>query len=780
MNKSAYGLKISAFIAITTIIGFLFSVLVIKNFSAPLSGGGDLDYWEYTGFYLSENFHIFPFPHLDLLNNQSFYPYGVNQVFQPWSLERDFIYAISYKLFGLGAWLQFYYLASVLVTAIGSFILLVKDYGFVRASWFGLVVSFGNFYAIHKYPGHFSISVIHWMVLSLVTDFILVKKIVYKENVSLKFVLLKMLFCILSLGQELAYIASYTLMSLSVCIVFVIFILGHRHYNNPSRLFKKIYHQAITYKHELIKLPLIHLALLGLIFLLSYIYLPLVIQIYHQAKSFDFTGINNGAWWAHPVRLLIPYLPWINPGQPIFDKILKDSPEGLGAGSPGLFLLILGILGLWQARKQRIIFIPLVIIFISCILYHPVNFPILKLFPWFTLNRVQGRCTVIYPVILGLLSLHIEFYRFKKWTRNFISILLVCLACMEIYIAYSFKFNYQPYSFDKNFFSYMNLVKQQPGEAVLDWPFCIVGGNGLGTEELCPYFWKNASVFSLRRFHKKKVMGQFFARLHPDQIKPYLDAGWNKLFLPDSPDIFKATGQTRCFNSNEWSFFTEFYAVNDFSGINLYTDLLPENCVQDFYVRFGQPTIETQIPWAGKVKFIPKNIALRNQVNLALGSQLKFEPLLDLVKFNLLESRNPYGLTITGLSEIEQDQQNNRWRWGLGPETRLSFKLSTSQKIVLSFSFNNPIDNQEVLLKVNGQVIRNILNISENKVKEDLIEFTGKKGINNIVFKYKDWNQNNISFAPKDKRNMAIYFTKLKLFSFLMYNMDNINLIIKD
>ncbi|MEQ9000840.1 MAG: hypothetical protein RID53_30600 [Coleofasciculus sp. B1-GNL1-01] len=769
MKKSAYVLKTSAFIAITTIIGFLFSVLVIKNFSDPLAGGGDLDYWEYTGFYLSENFSIFPFPHLDLLNNQSFYPYGVEQVFQPWSLERDFIYAICYKLFGLGAWLQFYYLASVLLTAIGSFLLLAKDYGFVRASWFGIVVSFCNFYAIHKYPVHLSYSVIHWMVLGFVTDFILVKKIVYKENVSLKFVLLKICFCLLALGQELGYITGYTLMSLSICMVFVIFILGHRHYNNPSRLLKKIYSQFMTYKHELIESPRIHLALLGLIFLLSYIYLPLIIQIYNQAKSFDFTGINNGAWWTHPVRLLIPYLPWINPGQPIFTQILKDSPTDLGSGSTGWFLLILGITGLWQARKQRIIFIPLVIIFISCILYHPVNFPILKLFPWFTFNRVQGRCTVLYPVILGLLSLHIDFSGLKKWTKSLISILLICLSCMEIYIAYSFKFNYQPYSFDKNFFSYMNRVKQQPGEAVLDWPFCVVGGNGVGAGELCPYY-KNASVFSLRRFHQKKVMGQYFGRLHPDQIKPYLDAGWNKLFFPDSPDIFKATRQTRCFSSNEWSFFTEFYAANDFSGINLYVDLLPENCVQDFYERFGQPIIETQIPSAGTVKFIPKDIALKNQVNLALGSKLKFEPLLDLVEFNLLESRNPSGLTITGLSEIEQDQKNNRWRWGLGPETRLSFQLSTSQKIVLTFSFHNPIDNQEVLLEINGQVIRNFLDISKDTVKKEFIEFSGKKGVNSIVFKYNDWNHNNISFAPKDQRNMAIYFTEIKSFSNVQYN----------
>lgn len=76
--------------------------------------------------------------------------------------------------------------------------------------------------------------------------------------------------------------------------------------------------------------------------------------------------------------------------------------------------------------------------------------------------------------------------------------------------------------------------------------------------------------------------------------------------------------------------FYRFFQLNDFAGINLYVDLLPENCVQEFYKHFGNAVLETTVPGAGKVKFIPKSPKLFNKVNLALGTQLKYEPLLDL------------------------------------------------------------------------------------------------------------------------------------------------------
>lgn len=743
---------------------FTFVFLVIKDFSNPLAGGGDTEHWEYTGFYFAKNLSLLPFPHLDLVNNQVFYPYGTNGVFQSWSTERDILYAIFYSVFGIGPWLQIYYLITVLVTAIGTLALLAQDYGMIRASGAGLLVSLFNFYAIYKYPHHLSIATFHWTALSLVADFLIVKRVTLRQHLSLKLILLRACLLILSLGQELGYIAGFALTSLTVSTLFLAVILGYRYLKREWRLIELFKSAVRTYTNEFFAYPRTCLALLCLSVISGYINLPLVFQIYREAKSFN--GVINGGWWANPLRLLIPFLPGFNPGQVVFEQVLGDFPEGLGAASPGWFLLILGTVGLWQSRKQIAIFIPLLIVFLLCLFYHPADFPTLKIFPWFTFHRVGGRSTVIYPVILCLFALHINFDGLRSRNRQLLSALLVFLACTELYTAYSFKLVYQPYSFDKNFFTYMEYVKKQPGEAVLDWPFCAVGGNGVGMQTLCPYFGKNASIYALRRFHEKKVMGQYFGRLHSSQIEPYLRAGWDKLFFPNNSDPLKATKQTRCFRPEEWDFFTNFYKLNDFAGINLYIDLLPELCVHEFYTRFGPPTAETIVPWAGRVKFLIKSPQLRNQVDLAQATDLKFEkiePFLGISEADLLRFSAPYGLIITGLSEIEKNDRGTSWRWALGPETRLTFKLPKSQSLALNFSFINPINNQNVVVETNGVTIGRFADVNQGDIIKKSVDFKGVEGFNTIVFKYEKWNYNQVTFAPKDPRPMTIAFTQLAI-----------------
>lgn len=684
MNVPNQKVKFIAFyILFWVCIVFAFSFLVIKNFSDPLIGlfgyGSDTfinhDYadanGEYMGFYLSQNISFTPFAKLNILNNQVFYPYGTNSIFQTWVLERDIYYAIFYSFFGAGHWLQIYYLFTVLVTAIGTLGLLVRDYGFARASGAGLLVSFFNFYAIHKYPHHFNVAVHHWTTVSFVADFLIVKRVALRQHVSLNLILIRACLLILSMGQDLGYIAGFALMSFTVSTLFIAVLIAYRHLKGELRI-NELFTTAIqTYKSEFLANPITALCLLCLSLIVGFIYLPLLLQISREAKSLE-TNFGSSGFLVNPLRLLIPYFPGFNPGLP-WEKVFRDSPEGLGAGSPGWFLLILGTLGLWQARKQILYYIPLSIIFLLCIFNHPgsiptinkwvfflfmtvvlwvfrkrtpifliilfigvclilykqMYFPTLKIFPWFSFNRVAGRSTVIYPVILCIFAMEFNLYNWHFTKKKLLSALLIFLACTEIFTAYSFNLEYQPYSLKKDFFTYMNYVRQQPGEAVVDWPFCIASGNGVGAREgLCPYFLRNAGVFALRRFHQKKVMGQYFGRLHPDQIGPYLEAGWNKLFFPDSSIKNPANRQERCFRPAEWSFFTDFYKFNDFAGINLYVDLLPKDCISEFYARFGNPAVETWVPGPGKVQFIAKPSELRSQVNPALGRSLKLETYL--------------------------------------------------------------------------------------------------------------------------------------------------------
>ncbi|MCP6762838.1 MAG: hypothetical protein NHB32_29670 [Fischerella sp. CENA71] len=756
---------ITYFYIFAIICSIAYGLLVIKNFSKPLIGTLDEEQWEYAGFYLFKNINFIPFPHLKLVNNQVFYPYGTNSVFQPWGIERDIFYALLYSFFGMGPWIQIYYLLTVFITLIGSFRLLLYDYGFFRACGSALILAFFNSYAIYKYPIHLSYSIIHWTVLSFIIDFLIVKRIVLKQNLSLKLVLWRILLLCLSIGQELGYIAGFALMSFSVSIFYIAFILLYRQFKLKQNLVVLFQSCLVSWRTELISKPKTFILLLGLCFVSAYAYFPLVFQIAKEAKSFDFTVIPTENWWSHPLRLFIPFFPFFNPVTFELKNFFGDFPEAVIDVSTGWFLLIIGILGIWQSRKQTRIFIPLIIIFFLCLLYHPSHLPTLKIFPWFSFNRIPGRSTVIYPIILSIFALHINLNWLKARNKYLITSILVLLACTELYTIYSFKLNYQPYLLDKNFFTYMNYVKQQPGEAVLDWPFCVAGGNLVGSlDGLCPYFYHNGSIYSLRRFHHKKVMGQYFGRLHPSQIQPYIQAGWHYLLVPNNLFYLEKTSpKIRCFNSEEWSFFSDFYKFNDFAGINLYTDLLSENCVQEFYTRFGNPTITTNVIEAGKVTFIPKYAEFSNQVNLAVGSQIKFEPFLNFSESNLLDIRSQSTfISVTGLSGFEEVPPKT-FRWALGSETNIMFKLKGSQSLNLSFKFENPIEAQNILIEVNGVPLESFEHLNPGAIIDRNLSFKALKGINRIVFKYKDWNHNQVTFAPNDSRAMSIVFKRLMI-----------------
>jgi hypothetical protein len=564
-----------------------------------------------------------------------------------------------------------------------------------------------------------------------------------------------------------------------------------------------------AYKSDFFAYPRTCLALLAISLIAGYMYLPLTIQLARESRNFNFSGVDFGTFWIHPFRLLIPYFPGINTPERSFQSIFRDMPEAIGAGSPGWFLLAAGAIGLWQNSRQLAIFIPLLSMFLLCFLYIPQELftfgtlkhlivlilatlslwftrkrmrvfipllfvllcvffikpfifllPTLKIFPWFTFNRVAGRSTLIYSTILSIFALHINLNSLNSSKKQLLTGLLVILACTELGTAYSFRLDYQqPKPLNQDFFAYMDYVRAQPGEAVLDWPFCIFSGGG--ADSICPF--SDNGVFALRRFHEKKVMGLYLARLHDSQIEPLLQSGWDHLFLPDRTN----SRQRRCFNQEEWSFFTDFYKFNDFAGINLYVDRLPEECLNEFYTRFGNPVAESLIPGVGRVKFIPKPSELISQVNLVSGTSLKFNPSdsLDLSDFSLLQVNEPHGLTITGLSEILSDEQGNYFRWGLDPESFLSFQLSEPQDLELTFNFDVPVgfpvDSFDVLVEINEIPMETFSNLGSSTRRN--IRFQGVKGTNKVFFRYR---------KNKDENILNDAVKSIKSRGFSVFNMD--------
>lgn len=678
-KKLEFILRVFGGSLVLSIFVTLFSLWLIKDWG-PLSGwtgvgpwmqGRNHDYadiWEYTGFYVFKNLSFSPLPSLDLLNNQVFYPYGVNNVFQAWGLERDLLYALLFSRYGTGPWLQIYFLASLVLTAIGTFFLLLKDYRWKRAIAVAFMVSFGNFYAIFKYPHHFNICIHHWATLGIIVDFLLVRRIYLRQSVDLPLILGRAALLMLVLGLDLGYVAGFSLMSFSVSFIVVLAcrrnVLSHAISENSKNQLKK-------WKEDFSHKPLTCLFLTAVTLIAAYLYLPLIFQIASEAKAYS-ASISSKSFWVNPFRLFLPILSIFNDPTSFQEYFFQDQQEALFDGSPGLFLVLLAGIGLSHARDSLMMFAPILAILSLCLFYFPQGLlqwsslgnlslsciviaslfiarsrrrlqiglmifffllfwffqeafmlPTLKLFPWFSFNRVGGRSTEFYPVFLSLLALHVDWKQMLMPKQRFYLGVLSCLAVVEITTAYSLRSAYQnPEPLTPSFMNYMKVVQEQPGEAILDWPFCVKGNN---SPSLCPYNRFNSGIFTLRRFHGKKVMGQNFGRLHPSQVEPYVKAGWDQLLVPNE----EQTRQKRCFSPREWAFFTDFYTFNDFAGINLYTDRLPETCVASFYQKFGAPVVQTQVPGAGNVAFLPKSAALIKQTNPDLGKALKLSSFLE-------------------------------------------------------------------------------------------------------------------------------------------------------
>jgi hypothetical protein len=611
---------IGIFILLTLVYGIFF----IRNFSGPLAEiypGGDVDQWEYMGYYLWENLSFTPLPHLNLVNNQTFFPYGTSHMFQGWAFEANGWFALGYSFFGIGPWLNVYYLLSLLITSIGTYLLLRPDYGDRRAWLAGLIVSFINFYALNKYPGHFAYSIIHWMVLSMLTDFLLVRRLVLNQSISLRLVLLKSVFLTLCLGLDVGYVLGYALSSFTLSALFIVVLFIYRVYRQPvatTTYLRQVLTSWLKQWH-----PVESTILVLVMAVAAFFYVPLLIEVAQKTSELIFIDRFAGRHgWVHPFRLLLPCFPGFDAIDNLLVGKLHDMPEGSGAGSPGWLLLGLTTVGFWYTPKSiRWAFIPLGVFFLLHLFYHPIRLPTLQIFPWCRFNRQPSRVTLVYPVIAAVFALYLP----GKLTR-FVWIPLLLVGVLETSTVFHFRYAWKPYYFPTSFEPYMKRIRQQPGEAILDWPFCVVGGNGIGgVNGLCPLYKRTNTMYALKRFHGKKTVGQYFGRLHESQVQPFLQAGWPKILNPsDNPDFMRANQLTTCFTEEQWAFFDRFYELNDFAGINLCIDLIPESCVKGFFARYGQPVAITELTGSGRLAFIPKSASARRNVNPSLGKQIHF------------------------------------------------------------------------------------------------------------------------------------------------------------
>ncbi|MBE7411620.1 MAG: hypothetical protein L6Q54_03445 [Leptospiraceae bacterium] len=570
-----------------------FTQKIIKNFDGPVFGYGDTNNWEHTGYFLYKYLSFTPLPQIQFINDGTLFPFGSNHVFQSWSFEKDFFWMSFYHFFGNGPWLKFYTLFTFIITFFGSYFILKKFFNDTQSIITSILLTFFNFYSILKYPYHLVFSNTHWLILSILLDFLLIRNYVILKKIHFHLVLLRALTLSLGLGQELGYVVGLNLTSFLITYFFLFIYLF---LDNKISLLLEL-------KKKILENRIFSIFTISIFFIVFVFYFSLILEVRKNIYSFPSKEIPEGVWWSNPLRIFLPFFPNIIRSNDFLESFFKDTPDGLGTGSVGFTLLCLGILGLYHTKNKIKIFLPLLVMLFLFFLYHPKFFPILKIFPWFQYMRVSGRATLVLPAIFAIFTLGIDWTKFKSIQFQILVIIFTIISLIELNHAYKLRISIDS-KIPKEFYAYMEIIKNSKGEGVLDWPFCIYGAN-LDTG-LCPFYPQTIGSYSFTKFHEKKVIGQYYGRVHPSQVAPFNKLGLKELFLYDKNSNPLFPSQSRCFNENEWKKFEEFYYKYDFSGINLYTDTIGEKCKLEFYKKFGNPIARVKIPYSGNLEFIPK------------------------------------------------------------------------------------------------------------------------------------------------------------------------------
>ena len=679
---------------------WLFARVIVQDLHNPILGPGDRSIWGYLGYYVAHNLHLWPVPHLGLSNDQMLYPYGNTHVFLPWVFESDLLWAALDRLFGNGPWLQLYFLLSVAITVAGSYLLVRREWGPLRAAYLSFAVGFGSYAAIWRWPFHANLATIHWAVLGIVADAVIARRVWRGQQLSARLLLVRAALVVLCLGLDLGYVAGMALTSLVVTTAFAIAVVWRRSRSRwpftASRIAGWRRALAASWAEHRWQNSAVALVAAAAAWLL----VPLVLEVALTARRYDFSTIPGHIWWSNPVRLLTPIVPGLNP---MMRFGLGDEPEGRFSGSPGIFFVLAAALGLITAKKgERGATLPLLALLGLFLAFHPGVVPLQRVLPWFEFDRVTGRFALVYPTILALVSLAVPAGFLRRAAGKVAAVALGGVLAVEGCTAYSRVLvrplgNFVP---DPAFRKLMTAIASAPGEAVMEWPFCVAAANGVGTGELCPFYDVQAGLFGLRQLHGKKIISQYYGRAHPSQIAPLVRAGWPNVLLAGAPGPTRARREERDLLPDEWRFLERFFRLGDFCGIVIYPDLLQPGTVSAFHRALGEPVAAASFPKVGRMEFFPKPAAWRPDVDVAAARRLRFEPTVFAVALDIdMASRSSNVFLDDGWSGPDRG-----FRWTCAPEASLRFGMDPVGAVDVELTMSS-FQSQRIVVEVNGAAV---------------------------------------------------------------------------
>jgi hypothetical protein len=595
----------SLLLAIGTIGYVLF---VVRDFSGPLIGAedydgayrGDANYFEFLGYYVRDHWH-FGLKPIAFFTTDVAFPKGTHIGLLSWCAERDLFHASMLKLLGPGPWIQTYVSMGATLGALGVTAILKTHFGILRAALVGFAASFMSFYAWYKYPYHLNMAALHWVTMSIAADAVTMRLAVRGQRLSVRFIALRAALVVLSLGLDLGYVAGHALASFCVTLVCLWSFLGTR----DKRIFSRF--GLVLPDSPLAEIRAHKAAFAGACALLAVgvgLYLPFILAVVRDTATYPMTD-DAGNFWASQLHALFPYLPGVHPNSSLVHGIFGND-EGIGEYAPGFTLLITAGVGIWLAHKRDMSAVvkPLLITALLVFAFHPRWCKTLQIFPWFAYYRVAGRGTVVLPVLLALIGVSVDDW--PRLAKRIVAVFAVAEYSTALFLVNQFR----PAHLTESQMKYFATVASTPGQGVLEWPFCIADANSSAStvirKQLCPYYDRISTAYAYRRFHMKSTVSIYLSRAHKTQFKDWIDAGWVDMFMPDDPKREHPQKELRCFGDEQWTRFDGLYRGSDFAGIQLYTDLLPDDCVQQFHDRYGAPLATEKLPRIGRIEFIPR------------------------------------------------------------------------------------------------------------------------------------------------------------------------------
>jgi hypothetical protein len=291
--------------------------------------------------------------------------------------------------------------------------------------------------------------------------------------------------------------------------------------------------------------------------------------------------ILKGIWYsfqAPETKVTIGWLYWVPAILGIRALRKRNAGPGLIIISP--FLILLGI-AIWYLGIKP----------------HWVQHILQALIPFMAFFRVASRWGLFLPQIVTVIIVlswpELSRWFMKTWktsSNKFKYAVGIFVALSVLEASWIFKPVVMMPAFSASMLHFLEEVRDLPGSAVLDIPFCVIGGNSI-CEHQCVGHPQSTAGACFRQWHDKDVYGIYESRLVPSQCVPYSQAPFALWF--------DAWRKDRCFTPDEWKGFCSHLDEHpQLAAVLLYSDLWPAilkpSCQQELKEHLGEPLAESQ------------------------------------------------------------------------------------------------------------------------------------------------------------------------------------------